>query len=174
MTWPIDVAEELKELDEDREPATDYAILLRAQLAYKASLLQPGALSALVAIMTPALAKTKRYILISRGIYLRTISPYLSRDRTERDGQIINVILHAFRNLAFIKDTPDIEQVEFSSLQVTTRVFPNRRHYPEDLTPAYHRVNSSPKCKTPRYSKSSPPLQQTPTTLYSTLIMSFY
>lgn len=73
MTWPIDVAEELKELDEDREPATDYTILLRAQLAYKASLLQPGALSALVAIMTPALAKTKRYILISRGLYPKTI-----------------------------------------------------------------------------------------------------
>lgn len=44
-------------------------------------------------------------------------------DRTEKDGQIINVILHAYRNLAFIKDLPanafkSSDQAEFSSFQV--------------------------------------------------------
>lgn len=47
-----------------------------------------------------------------------------NRDRTERDTQIINVILHAFRNLAFIKDLPadafkSSDRVEYSSLQVS-------------------------------------------------------
>lgn len=44
-------------------------------------------------------------------------------DRTEKDNQIINVVLHAFRNLAFIKDLPpnafkSADRVEYSSLQV--------------------------------------------------------
>lgn len=48
------------------------------------------------------------------------------RQRTERDVQIINVVLHGFRNLAFIKDPParansSADQIEHSSLQV--------RHY---------------------------------------------
>lgn len=60
MTWPIDVAEELKELDEELDAKTDYTTLLQAQLAYKAALLQPGALKALLDIMKPSLAKTKR------------------------------------------------------------------------------------------------------------------
>ena len=61
MTWPIDVAEELKELDDEIDAKTDYTTLLHAQLRYKAATLQPGVLKALLAIMTPSLAKTKRY-----------------------------------------------------------------------------------------------------------------
>lgn len=61
MTWPIDVAEELQELDEDLDAKTDYTALIRAQLTYKAALLQPGVLKALLDIMTPSLLKTKRY-----------------------------------------------------------------------------------------------------------------
>lgn len=44
------------------------------------------------------------------------------RERKERDNQIINLVLHCFRNLAFIKDPPPNiyasgEQAEFASLQ---------------------------------------------------------
>ena len=103
MTWPIDLAEELKELDEELDKGTDYTQLLTSHLHYKAALLAPDVLKALLSIMIPCLAKQKR-------------------ERTERDGQIINVVLHLFRNLAFIKDQPQdmhasAAQAEFSSLQ---------------------------------------------------------
>lgn len=103
MTWPIDLAEELKELDEELDRGTDFTQLMNSHLHYKAALLAPGVLKALLAIMVPCLAKQKR-------------------ERTERDGQIINVVLHLFRNLAFIKDQPhdmsaSAAQAEFSSLQ---------------------------------------------------------
>lgn len=105
MTWPIDLAEELMELDEERDENTDYTTLIQAQLAYKAALLQPGVIKALIDIAIPYIAKGKM-------------------DRTERDGQVVNVILHLFRNLAFIKDLPpnthlSSNQAEFSSLQVS-------------------------------------------------------
>ncbi|KDQ07544.1 hypothetical protein BOTBODRAFT_192367 [Botryobasidium botryosum FD-172 SS1] len=103
MTWPIDLAEELKELDDEEDAHTDYTALLQAQLSYKAAMLRPGVLKALFDIMIPPLAKEKK-------------------ERTERDGQVINVILHAFRNLAFIKDPPthagsSSDRAELSSLQ---------------------------------------------------------
>jgi replication fork protection complex subunit Tof1/Swi1 len=105
MTWPIDLAEELTELDEERDGNTDYMTLIHAQLAYKAALLQPGVVKALIDIAIPYIAKDKR-------------------DRTERDGQVVNVILHLFRNLAFIKDMPpnahlSSDRAELSSLQVS-------------------------------------------------------
>jgi len=105
MTWPIDLAEELVELDEERDGNTDYTTLIQAQLAYKAALLQPGVIKALIDIAIPYIAKDKR-------------------DRTDRDGQVVNVILHLFRNLAFIKDLPpnthlSSSQAELSSLQAS-------------------------------------------------------
>lgn len=104
MTWPIDIAAELKELDEMEDVNTDYTTLIYAQLSYKAALLKPGVLAALFDILVPCLAKGKR-------------------DRKERDAQIINVILFLFRNLAFIQDLPanthlSADQAELSSLQV--------------------------------------------------------
>jgi replication fork protection complex subunit TIMELESS/Tof1/Swi1 len=60
MTWPIDVAEELKELDEEVDVGTDYTLLLRAQLSYKAELLRPDVLKAFLAIIAPPMAKSKR------------------------------------------------------------------------------------------------------------------
>lgn len=60
MTWPIDVAEELQELDDNLDAKTDYTTLLHAQLSYKAALLQAPALKSLLNIMTPSLAKTRR------------------------------------------------------------------------------------------------------------------
>lgn len=103
MTWPIDLAEELKELDEELDKGTDYTALLRSHLHYKAALLRPGVIQALFGILLPCIAKDKK-------------------ERKERDGQIINVILHLFRNLAFIKDrqsniNASNDQAEMSSLQ---------------------------------------------------------
>ena len=103
MTWPIDLAEELKELDEVEDKGTDYTQLLLSHLNYKAALLRPGVMEALFSIMLPCLAKD-------------------TKERKERDVQIINVILYLIRNLAFIKDLPanthlSADQAEYSSLQ---------------------------------------------------------
>ncbi|KAI0366585.1 timeless-domain-containing protein [Pilatotrama ljubarskyi] len=103
MTWPIDLAEELKELDDELDRGTDYTQLLLAHLHYKAALLRPGVLQALLAITLPCLARD-------------------AKERTERDMQIVNVVLHLIRNLAFIKDPPpnmygSADQAEFSTLQ---------------------------------------------------------
>lgn len=103
MTWPIDMAEELKELDDELDKGTDYTQLLQSHLHYKAALLKTGVMQALFGIMLPPLAKPMK-------------------ERQERDGQIINVVLHLIRNLAFIKDLPfnthlSSDQAEFSSLQ---------------------------------------------------------
>lgn len=35
LTWPIDVAQELKEMEDEPDAVTDYASLLRAQREYK-------------------------------------------------------------------------------------------------------------------------------------------
>ncbi|KAI0265300.1 timeless protein-domain-containing protein [Gloeopeniophorella convolvens] len=103
MTWPIDLAEELKELDEELDRGTDYTLLLQSHLHYKAALLRPEVFQALFSIILPCLARSPR-------------------TRTERDVQVINVVLHLVRNLAFIKDLPanvhlSADQAEFSTLQ---------------------------------------------------------
>jgi replication fork protection complex subunit Tof1/Swi1 len=103
MTWPIDLAEELKELDEEFDRGTDYTQLLLSHLQYKASLLQPNVLKALFGIILPCLGKD-------------------SKERKERDIQITSVVLYLVRNLAFIKDLPpnihlSSDHAEFSSLQ---------------------------------------------------------
>ncbi|KAE9405100.1 timeless-domain-containing protein [Gymnopus androsaceus JB14] len=103
MTWPIDLAEELKELDDEFDSKADYTQLLQSHLHYKAAILKPGVLEALFGIMLPSLTKS-------------------SAERTERDGQIVNVVLHLVRNLAFIKDLPantflSADHAEFSAMQ---------------------------------------------------------
>ncbi|KAF8558558.1 DUF757-domain-containing protein [Imleria badia] len=103
MTWPIDMAEELRELDEDLDRGTDYTQLTLSHLHYKAALLRPGVMQALFCIMLPPLAIPVK-------------------ERQERDGQIVNVVLHLIRNLSFIKDLPpnmhlSADQAELSSLQ---------------------------------------------------------
>lgn len=103
MTWPIDMAEELKELDDELDRGTDYTQLLLSHLHYKAALLRPGVLQAMLGILLPPLAKPPK-------------------ERKERDGQIVSVVLHLIRNLAFIKDLPSnshlsSDQAEFSTLQ---------------------------------------------------------
>ncbi|KAF9495210.1 timeless-domain-containing protein [Pleurotus eryngii] len=103
MTWPIDMAEELKELDDELDRGTDYTQLLLSHLHYKAALLRQGVLQAMLGILLPPLAKPPK-------------------ERKERDGQIVSVVLHLIRNLAFIKDLPSnshlsSDQAEFSTLQ---------------------------------------------------------
>lgn len=103
MTWPIDLAEELQELDEVEDKGTDYTQLLNSHLAYKAALLKQDVMQALFGIVLSCLAKTQR-------------------ERTEKDTQIVHVVLYLLRNLAFIKDLPanmhlSNDQAEYSSLQ---------------------------------------------------------
>lgn len=85
MTWPIDLAEELKELDDEVDAKADYTQLLRSHLDYKHALLSPGVLQALFSLTLPSLARE-------------------GKKRTERDKQVVNLVLHLIRNLAFIKD----------------------------------------------------------------------
>ncbi|KAJ3795140.1 timeless protein-domain-containing protein [Lentinula aff. detonsa] len=103
MTWPIDMAEELKELDDELDSKADYTELLQSHLHYKAAILKPGVLEALFGIALLPLTKKPN-------------------ERTERDGQIVNVVLHLVRNLAFIKDLPanmflSADHAQFSTMQ---------------------------------------------------------
>jgi replication fork protection complex subunit Tof1/Swi1 len=86
MTWPIDLTEELKELEEVEElERTDYTVLLNSHAAYKRALVNnPKAFDALLNILLPSLAKT-------------------GKEKQPRDNQIISLVLHLLRNLAFIK-----------------------------------------------------------------------
>lgn len=103
MTWPIDMAEELKELDEEEDKNADFTHLLESHLHYKAALVRPGIMNALFNIVIPPLSKS------------------LS-ERTEKDCQLVTVILYLIRNLAFVKDLRpganlSAHQLEFTSLQ---------------------------------------------------------
>ncbi|QRV85017.1 topoisomerase 1-associated factor 1 [Ceratobasidium sp. AG-Ba] len=85
MTWPIDIAEELKELDEKLDERTDYATLVLAQLHYKEVLSRPESLEAMRNILMACMAKEVRAL---------------------RDTQIILLVLHILRNLLVLKDPP--------------------------------------------------------------------
>ncbi|OAX37898.1 timeless-domain-containing protein [Rhizopogon vinicolor AM-OR11-026] len=103
MTWPIDMAEELQELDEELDKGTDYTQLTFSHLNYKAALLTPGVMQALFGIVLPPISKH-------------------AKERTERDGQIVNLVLHLIRNLVFIKDLRanmhlSADQAEYSTMQ---------------------------------------------------------
>ncbi|OCF42971.1 topoisomerase 1-associated factor 1 [Kwoniella heveanensis CBS 569] len=85
LTWPIDVASELKEMEDEPDVVTDYASLLRAQVEYKATILQSsGPLRCLLALMLPSLAKPRK---------------------DEKHQRVISLGLHVVRNLLAIKDT---------------------------------------------------------------------
>lgn len=109
MTWPIDIAAELRELDEqdgERDgEAAEYTTLIMAQLQYKRALVKDREiLSAIFDLVVPCMAKERW-------------------NRTERDKQIVTLILYLLRNLAFIRDLPlnanlSADQAELSSLQV--------------------------------------------------------
>jgi replication fork protection complex subunit Tof1/Swi1 len=103
MTWPIDLAEELKELDDEADRGADYTQLIQSHIYYKAALLHTGVIEALFNAMLAILAKD-------------------AKSRIERDVQVMNVILHLIRNLAFIRDPPpnihlSSDRADFSNLQ---------------------------------------------------------
>jgi replication fork protection complex subunit Tof1/Swi1 len=103
MTWPIDMAEELKELDEDEDKNADFTHLLESHLYYKASLVNKDVMKALFAIIISPLSKPPD-------------------QRMERDFQLVSVVLYLIRNLAFVKDIQQsanlsANQLEFTSLQ---------------------------------------------------------
>ncbi|WWC91099.1 uncharacterized protein L201_006040 [Kwoniella dendrophila CBS 6074] len=114
LTWPIDVASELKEMEDEPNVVTDYATLLRAQLEYKAIILQTsGPLRCLLALMLPSLAKPRK---------------------DEKDERIISLGLHVVRNLLAIKDTvaegtATGEKEEFANLQSTLILQLNKLTY---------------------------------------------
>ncbi|GAA96533.1 uncharacterized protein L969DRAFT_95002 [Mixia osmundae IAM 14324] len=108
MTWPIDVAEELKEAAEEAAirggpdaPRVDFASLLRIQLTYKAAILKANAVETILKLCVPSLAKPRR-------------------DRTEKDANIITLVLHIFRNLAAIKDRPRSAATSTQAVQDST------------------------------------------------------
>lgn len=103
MTWPIDMAEELRELDDEHDKNADFTHLLESHLYYKAALVRPDIMKALFNIIIPPLSKS-------------------IPERTEKDCQIVTVVLYLVRNLAFVKDlrpgaSLSAHQLEFTSLQ---------------------------------------------------------
>lgn len=103
MTWPIDVAEELRELDDVMDKGADYTQLIQSHLRYKAAITRADVMQSFLGIVLPCLAKAPK-------------------ERTPTDEQIVGVILYLIRNLAFIKDLPantysSADQAEYSSLQ---------------------------------------------------------
>lgn len=62
MTWPINVAEELRDaqLLDTLKKSIDYNSLILAQLSYKAAILRSGALRAMFTLMSPSLMKSRK------------------------------------------------------------------------------------------------------------------
>ena len=98
LTWPIDVAQELKELAEDDvDVVTDYASLLRAQVEYKALLLKSHTLLRVMQLVIPCLAR------VSAGSNASKFG-LLDRQGIEKDKRIVSLMLHLARNLLAIRD----------------------------------------------------------------------
>ncbi|KAG0150956.1 hypothetical protein CROQUDRAFT_130388 [Cronartium quercuum f. sp. fusiforme G11] len=94
LTWPIDIASELKEINEleDEEEKRrlsriDFSGLIAAQQSYKRDILRSGSLAHIFKLIVPSLQKGKR-------------------ERTEKDENIISMILHVIRNLVALRDKP--------------------------------------------------------------------
>ncbi|KAJ7151353.1 timeless protein-domain-containing protein [Mycena crocata] len=98
MTWPIDMAEELAELDPGER--ADFTQLRQSHRHYKAAILQPAVMSALFGLLLPPLAKAPR-------------------ERTLRDNQVAALVLHIVRNLAAIRDSEGLQSRLMRALQET-------------------------------------------------------
>ncbi|GAA5909890.1 hypothetical protein JCM6882_002043 [Rhodosporidiobolus microsporus] len=106
MTWPINVAEELRDAKilGELKPSMDYATLIAAQRSYKAAIIhrKEGVLKHMMVVLANSLSKSRR-------------------DRTQKDENVISLVLHCFRNLAFLEDRPSFSEsaaaIEESSLQ---------------------------------------------------------
>ncbi|CEQ41477.1 SPOSA6832_03222, partial [Sporobolomyces salmonicolor] len=126
MTWPINVAEELRDaqLLGELKQTIDYSTLLNAQLSYKSEILRSGALRQMHIILGNSLAKNRRcvaFVELRRPEALISVGGG-SRDRTPKDENVISLVLHTFRNLAAMKDrvltSESADAIEESSLQV--------------------------------------------------------
>ncbi|GAA6001966.1 hypothetical protein JCM10207_003015 [Rhodosporidiobolus poonsookiae] len=106
MTWPINVAEELRDaqLLGELKQGMDYTTLIAAQRSYKAAIIhrKDGVLKHMMVILANSLSKGRR-------------------DRTQKDENIISLVLHCFRNLAYLSDRTNMSEsaaaIEESSLQ---------------------------------------------------------
>ncbi|GAA6027789.1 hypothetical protein JCM8097_001720 [Rhodosporidiobolus ruineniae] len=106
MTWPINVAEELRDaqLLGELKASMDYSTLISAQRSYKAAVIHPkeGVLKHMMIILAGSLSKSRR-------------------DRTPKDENVISLVLHCFRNLAYLNDRINMSEsasaIEESSLQ---------------------------------------------------------
>ncbi|KAJ7849053.1 timeless protein-domain-containing protein [Mycena olivaceomarginata] len=98
MTWPINMAEELAELDPDER--AEFTQLHQSHRAYKAAILQPDVMSALFGLLLPPLAKAPR-------------------ERTLRDNQVAVLVLYIVRNLAAIRDSEGLQSRLVRALQET-------------------------------------------------------
>lgn len=92
MTWPINALEELRDaelLGDTKAIAElskiDFSSLINAQRAYKSAIIKSTTIQTLVRMLVPRMQKGPR-------------------ERTERDENVISLILHIWRNLAAIKD----------------------------------------------------------------------
>ncbi|KAJ9100538.1 hypothetical protein QFC21_003581 [Naganishia friedmannii] len=118
LTWPIDVAQELKELaEDDADVVTDYASLLRAQVEYKALLLQSNTLLRIMQLLLPCLAR------IAAGSNGKKFG-LLDRQGIDKDKRIVSLVLHLVRNLLAIRDPiangqETGEKQEFARLEST-------------------------------------------------------
>jgi replication fork protection complex subunit Tof1/Swi1 len=118
LTWPIDVAQELKELaEDDADIVTDYASLLRAQVEYKALLLKSNTLLRVMQLVIPCLAR------VSAGSNSSKFG-ILDRQGIEKDKRIVSLMLHLARNLLAIRDPiangqETGEKQELATLQVS-------------------------------------------------------
>ncbi|TNY24515.1 timeless protein-domain-containing protein [Rhodotorula diobovata] len=104
MTWPINVAEELRDaqLLGELKQSMDYTTLIAAQRSYKAAILKENVLKHMMIILANSLSKSRR-------------------DRTPKDENVISLVLHVFRNLAYLTDrhstSTSAAAIEDSSLQ---------------------------------------------------------
>ncbi|KZT43312.1 timeless-domain-containing protein [Sistotremastrum suecicum HHB10207 ss-3] len=100
MTWPIDLTQELQEMEDEDIHRSDYTVLLGAHAVYKRAMIQnPQTFEVLLKMVLPCLLKS-------------------AKERKPRDTQIISLVLHLFRNLAFIKS----DQAEYISALSSTHV----------------------------------------------------
>ncbi|KAA1097298.1 Topoisomerase 1-associated factor 1 [Puccinia graminis f. sp. tritici] len=94
LTWPVDVAKELKEAcdiedEEERRQATniDFSSLVDGQLSYKRDIVRTGAMGPIFRLIVPVIQKPKN-------------------ERTEKDENVISLVLHIIRNLLALRDKP--------------------------------------------------------------------
>jgi len=128
MTWPINVAEELRDaqLLGELKQSMDYTTLIAAQRSYKAAILKENVLKHMMIILANSLSKSRRCVVFAKVDLASCARPAhdgsrARRDRTPKDENVISLVLHVFRNLAYLTDrhstSTSAAAIEDSSLQ---------------------------------------------------------